>query len=181
MRVAKRLDFSLDFSVYLSLDFTLLSRMRIVGFLRASFLNVCDKMATRKRKALAALILLEEFTDSEEELDVKSKRRGKTRNWIKRREERGFFHNIFSELSAEDSGSFREMMRMSKEDFNYVLSQIAIEITPKQVTGGHSVIGPKIRLALTLRFLATVETYRSLSFQFRISRAAISYIIVEVC
>ena len=37
------------------------------------------------------------------------------------------------------------------------------------------------RLAVTLTFLATGETYRSLSFQFRISRAAISYIIKEVC
>lgn len=32
-----------------------------------------------------------------------------------------------------------------------------------------------------IRFLATGETYRSLKFQFRISRAAISYIFTEVC
>ena len=32
-----------------------------------------------------------------------------------------------------------------------------------------------------IRFLATGETFRSLSFQFCISRAAISYIVDEVC
>ena len=37
------------------------------------------------------------------------------------------------------------------------------------------------RRALRLRFLATGESFRSLLFQFRISRPAISYIVTEVC
>ena len=37
------------------------------------------------------------------------------------------------------------------------------------------------RRALTLRFLATGESFRSLHFKFRISRPAISYIVTEVC
>ena len=47
--------------------------------------------------------------------------------------------------------------------------------------GGHAVISPSERLALTIRFLATGESYSSLSYQFRISQSAISYIIQEVC
>lgn len=47
--------------------------------------------------------------------------------------------------------------------------------------GGNKVISLKERLALTIRILATGETYRSLSYQFRISTRAISYIIKEVC
>ena len=47
--------------------------------------------------------------------------------------------------------------------------------------GGLKPIHPDERLTLVLRFLATGETYRSLSFQFRISRSAISYIVQEVC
>lgn len=58
---------------------------------------------------------------------------------------------------------------------------IEADITPQQILGGNKVITAPERLAVTLRFLATGETYRSLSFQFRISRAAISYIIKEVC
>ena len=73
------------------------------------------------------------------------------------------------------------MIRMYYADFLVILSHIEEDITPRQVLGGHKVINPKARLALTLRFLATGETYRSLCFQFRLSRAAISYIINNAC
>ena len=59
--------------------------------------------------------------------------------------------------------------------------EIEHSITKRQVIGGHKVISPAERLTLTPRFLATGETFRSLSFQFRISRSAISYIVREVC
>ena len=73
------------------------------------------------------------------------------------------------------------MMRMSYADFQRILSYIEEDITRKQVLGGNKVIPPKERLALTIRFLATGETYKSLSYQFRISTRAISYTIKEVC
>ena len=52
-------------------------------------------------------------------------------------------------------------------------------ITPKDILGATEVI--KERLALTIRFLATGETYHSLNFQFRVPVSAISYIVKEVC
>eukprot|EP00795_Rhopilema_esculentum_P011068 gene11068-19929_t len=55
------------------------------------------------------------------------------------------------------------------------------DITPYQVSGGNTVISPKAQLVITLRFLATGETIRSMSFQFRVSRAAIFYIVKDVC
>ena len=74
------------------------------------------------------------------------------------------------------------MMRMKFEDFTAILREIVADITPRQVPkGGHKVISVAERLTLTLRFLATGETFRSLSFQFRISRASIPYIVKEVC
>ena len=45
---------------------------------------------------------------------------------------------------------------------------------------GELIVAVKWR-ALTLRFLATGESFRSLHFIFRISRPAISYIVTEVC
>ena len=85
------------------------------------------------------------------------------------------------ELSAEDSVSFKEMMRMSKGDYLYILKQIERDITPKKILGGNEVINAKARLVVTVRFFATGKTFRSLSFQFRISHADISYIVLEVC
>ena len=42
-------------------------------------------------------------------------------------------------------------------------------------------IVPVKRRALSLRFLATGESFRSPHFKFRISKPAISYIVTEVC
>ena len=85
------------------------------------------------------------------------------------------------ELSIEDTSTYKEMLRMSHEDFLTILGFIERDISPYQVAGGHTVIEPKCRLTITLRFLATGETFRSLALQFRISRAAISYIHARYC
>ena len=70
---------------------------------------------------------------------------------------------------------------MNYSTFQDVLGYIEHEITPNEVMGGHRVIRPGERLTLTLRLLATGETFVSLSYQFRLSRSAISYIIQDVC
>ena len=85
------------------------------------------------------------------------------------------------ELAIEDTAEYKNMMRMSHAVFQRILSYIEQDITRKQVLGGNKVISPNERLALTITFLTTGETYRSLSYQFRISTRAISYIIKEVC
>ena len=46
---------------------------------------------------------------------------------------------------------------------------------------GSEVIVPVKRRTLRLRFLTTGESFRSLHFQFRSSRPAISYIVTEEC
>ena len=66
----------------------------------------------------ATLVVLCELLDSDDEKPT----RGKTRNWIKRREERGYFSNIVQELKIEDRLGFKDMFRMDVTDFEYVLS-----------------------------------------------------------
>ena len=130
-----------------------------------------------KRKAVAALLLATIIDETE----GRGWKRGKTREWMKRREERGYCSTIVRELQIEDCASYKEMMRMEHEQFLEILKLIEKDITPQQILGGQKVISPMSRLTLTLRFLATGETYRSMAYQFRISKAAISYIINEVC
>ena len=52
---------------------------------------------------------------------------------------------------------------------------------PRELIGGSKIISAAEHLTVTLRFLATGEMFQSLSFQFRISDRAISYIVKEVC
>ena len=81
------------------------------------------------------------------------------------------------ELRLEDTQGYSEMMRMNYDSFKFVLLKIEKDITRFELAkGGLKPISPAERLTLTLRFLVTGETYRSLSFQFRILRKAISYI-----
>lgn len=88
---------------------------------------------------------------------------------------------LVEELRVEDTAAYKEMLRMNFETFQEILTAIGPEITKHQVVGGHRVISPAARLTLTLRFLATGETFRSLHFQFRMGKSTISYIVREVC
>ena len=87
-----------------------------------------------------------------EVLNHENKKRGreKTRQWIRRRDERGYFNNIVKELAIEDTTEYKDMARMSHADFQRILSYIEQDITRKQVLGGNKVISPKERLALTI-------------------------------
>ncbi|XP_057308066.1 uncharacterized protein LOC130645955 [Hydractinia symbiolongicarpus] len=71
---------------------------------------------------------------------------------------------------------------MTYESFKEILAFIEPYITLKEsgVMGAHQTISAAQRLVLTIRFLATGETYKSLSFQFRVSERALSYIVDEV-
>ena len=80
----------------------------------------------------------------------KKRGRGETRQWIRRRDERGYFNNIVKELALEDTTKYKDMVRMSQADFKRILSYIEQDITRKQVLGGNKVISPKERLVLTI-------------------------------
>ena len=113
-------------------------------------------------------------------LDEGKKKRGPARLWMRRREEEGMFSHLVQELFVDDTKTYSEMMRMNYESFKQILGFIEPYITPTQSTIGTKIVGPAERLVLTIRFLATGETFRSLHFQFRIGGRALSYIIEEV-
>ena len=79
------------------------------------------------------------------------------------------------QLSLQDTPSFKEMMRTSPDQFKEILN--ATEPDKRSTKMGGEPIVPAERLALTHRFLAGGESFRSLHFQFRISGPAISYIV----
>ena len=70
---------------------------------------------------------------------------------------------------------------MSPDQFKEILNATEPVICKQGTKMGGELIVPVKRRALRLRFLATYESFRSLHFQFRISRPAISYIVTEVC
>lgn len=76
--------------------------------------------------------------------------------------------NQLSELVYEPSCEFHKFTRMSQEDFEDLLSKVSPFITKKNTQLRHAVPA-KTRLALTLRFLASGDSYESLHFLFKFS------------
>ena len=112
--------------------------------------------------------------------DDEVKTRRKTRSRIKRRKQRGAFSNIAHELRVEDISSFKEMLRMDCDTFLTLLAAIEPFVSSQESYHGVPTIKANERLTFTLHFLSSGETFRSLGFQFRISRSAITYIVISV-
>lgn len=68
---------------------------------------------------------------------------------------------------------------MSHVDFEILLAKIKPMIIKQ--TKLRIPISPKMRLVITLRYLATGDSYRSLHYLFKVSTSAISLIVPEVC
>ena len=89
-------------------------------------------------RALLGVIILESL----EEKETKNKR-GKTRQWIQRRKEKGFYTNIVEELRVEDTKTYEEMLRMNYDTFKFILKEIEQDITPiALMSGGLKTISP---------------------------------------
>jgi len=69
---------------------------------------------------------------------------------------------------------------MSPTGFESLLEVISSQIG-KDITHLRETISPNVRLTVTLRFLATGDSYTSLMYLFKMSKQLISNIVPEVC
>ena len=102
------------------------------------------------------------------------------RNWLARREEKRVYNNLIQEMRLEDSESFRRYLRMNTATFERLL-ELVTPFVQKQSTFMRKPLSVNEKLACTIRYSATDESYSSLQFQFRISKSAICLFIPKVC
>lgn len=86
---------------------------------------------------------------------------------------------LWNELRLDDF-LFQNFTRMSRSDFELLVNKLGPIIT-KETTNMRDPIPVTTKLAITLRFLATGDSYRSLMYQFRVSNSCISKFIPTVC
>ena len=97
-----------------------------------------------------------------------------------RRRHNMLVRNIMAELYATDIPGFNNYMRMTPEFFEMIKTRLE-PCVARQATNYRAPISVGEKLALTIRYLATEESYTSLSCQFRVGRSTISKFLPEVC
>ena len=102
------------------------------------------------------------------------------RGWLCRRKQFGHWSTLLQELIKEDKSSFHNFLRMDENLFSEVLHRINHRIE-KRHTSFRAPLEPGLRLALTLRFLATGDSYKSLSYGFRVAPNTICSVVAETC
>nr|XP_022905462.1 uncharacterized protein LOC111417424 isoform X1 [Onthophagus taurus] len=133
---------------------------------------------SRRAKTAAALLVAEYWFRKEER--KRKKRKIWVREWIERRNELGAFKSLVNELRIEDSQQFRNFIRMSSTELEDLLFIVGPKIQ-KQDTVLRELISASEKLMVTLRFLATGDSYNSLMYLFRIPACTISIVVPEVC
>ena len=112
------------------------------------------------------------------------KRKGHRRFWVRpligRRRQLRLYAQLLAELRNEDQASFKNFMRMSPEMFDELLTRVGPMIT-KQNTNYREALDPGLKLALTLRHLASGNKYHSMSNGWRVPHNTISLLIPKVC
>ncbi len=103
------------------------------------------------------------------------------RPWLgpERRRQFGLYDQLMVELRAEDPKSFCNFMRMPPEMFDEILLRIGPRIT-KQHTWFRAPIKPGMKLAITLRHLASGAKYMDMRYGWRVPHNTISKIVREV-
>ena len=85
-----------------------------------------------------------------------------------------------AELQSEDAAGFRNYFRMDPPMFQQILARIRarIETIPNNYRRH---LPPGMRLAITIRYLASGESYHSLMYAFRVAHNTISGVVRQVC
>ena len=133
-------------------------------------------MAARCRRRLLLLLLLM--------LRRRRAKRPRRRTWVreifKRRQTRGEYHSLITEMRLGDQESFYQYFHMTREKFSLLLSEIGPSIT-RQNTNFRQAIPPGERLAITLRFLVTGDAMQTISFSYRVGLSTVAGIINNTC
>jgi len=133
-----------------------------------------------KVKVATAAIVIVLYCDDETEKRRRKRRRHWVKPWLQRRDSHGFYSQLLSELRLEEVNIYKNYLRMTPDNFDEVLTLIKADVTKNDTIMRES-IPPEIQLAITIRFLATGNSYRDLSTGFRVHETTIGKFVPKVC
>ena len=98
--------------------------------------------------------------------------------WLLRRPLFGQYKQLLQELHREDERGYRNFLRVPPRLFMELVERVGPHIKRKD-TAFRKCIDPGLRIAITLRYLATGDSYKSLQYGFRVAYNTISKIIPD--
>ena len=144
-----------------------------------------ERQELQHRRRAGILMYIQERQEVQEGRSQRRQRRPRS-CWVKpwkteeKKEEKGAYSQLLRELKADDIPAFIRYLRFEPRMYHELLQKVGPRIEKIQ-TNMRKSLDPGHRLAICLRYLATGESYRSLSFQFRVSHQTIGQIVYEVC
>ena len=139
-----------------------------------------------EQKALAVCLIQRNLMTAVavEVLLPQRKPRRKRRVWswpyLQRRTQYGHYDTLMDELFQENPDLYKNFTRMDRDMFNNIVEAVTPLISKKE-TFCRKPIDPSTRVAITLRFMATGNSYKSLQYSFRVANNTISGIVPETC
>ena len=89
------------------------------------------------------------------------------------------YYALMPLLLDEDEAAFKRLTKITPEMWHHILGRVGPQIQ-KQDTERRLALEPGLKLAVTLRYLATGETFRSLVFGYMKSHSSIVQFLPEV-
>jgi hypothetical protein len=112
-------------------------------------------------------------------LKKEKKKRRWMKEWLKKRNE--YTHeNLLKDLRLSEPCDFQNFLRLDATSFDELLKMITPRIEKRNFTM-RDAIPPSQRLSITLRYLATGNTFEDLKFTSAISPRSIGIIVMETC
>ncbi len=151
-----------------------------------NFLIIVNAVTTMGDMQLAVNVLQANFNIIYANLVLQRLRHRRQRRWwtrpwltLQRRVHFGLYDQLMTELRAEHEGSFQNFMRMPPRMFDEILQRVAPRLT-KQDTNYRRSLPPGLKLALTLRHLASGSKYTDMQYGWRVPNSTISLFVREV-
>ena len=102
------------------------------------------------------------------------------REWLLRRSLHGEYDTLIDELNREDTQGYKNYLRITPDLFAEMVEKVSPTLS-KATTRMRLPLPVGMKLAVTLRHLATGNSYASLSYSFRVSKGAICIFVPQVC
>ena len=102
------------------------------------------------------------------------------RLWIARRPELGIYNRLMVELRNEDPRAFQHFMRMPPAMFDEIVTRLTPRLTKPKINFRPN-LEPGLKVAITLRHLASGTKYTDMQYAWRVPHNTISKVVREVC